>query len=175
MPPGWKEFVVVPPRAHRDRAGAGDQRSSPLARPGNLACPKDKPTRRAPPDAPAQRAHTRNGRRRQPLRRRLNWSATQRPGAVSAIHSGFLMAVSSRDCGRVNRTGVPSLTDRSPVRTTTTPAIRALPRSRRITYRLTGSPTKRITGESAMITGHVASVIAARAPRHGCLGFISQA
>jgi hypothetical protein len=48
----------------------------------------------------------------------------------------------------------------------------ALERSRCITYRFTGSPARRITGESAMITGHMASPIAVRATG---LSFMQQA
>ena len=104
----------------------------------------------------------------------VNWSATQRPGAVSAIHIGLLMTVNGRDDARVSRTGVTTRADWLPVRTTATPAIGA-PRSRRITYRFIGSPTRRITGESAMITGHMASVMAIPATGPGCLSFMQQA
>jgi len=101
-------------------------------------------------------------------------SATQRPGAVSAIHSGLLMTVNSREDGKVSRTDVNAPADRLPVRTTTAPVIGALRRSRCLTYRFTGSPASKITGESVMITGHMASATAAWATGPRCLSLMQQ-
>ena len=48
-------------------------------------------------------------------------------------------------------------------RTTASCAVEALRRTRRITYRLTGSPASRITGEKMMTSGHRARDMTARA------------
>jgi len=45
----------------------------------------------------------------------------------------------------------------------------ALRSTRRITYRFTGSPATRITGESMMISGHMARQMAAWVTGPGCL------
>jgi len=82
-----------------------------------------------------------------------NRSLTQRPGAVRAIHSGLLMTVRSREVRRGSRTAA-ARAARPPWRTTGIWAVEALRRTCRITYRLTGSPARRITGEKMMISGH---------------------
>jgi hypothetical protein len=81
------------------------------------------------------------------------------------------MTASKREYGR--RTGVASLTDSVPVRTAVTPEVGTLRRSRCLTYRFTGSPARRISGESATTTGHVASAIDARLTASGRLPFIA--
>ena len=79
------------------------------------------------------------------------------------------MAMRSKDEGRVSRMGVTARAARSPRWAMANRAIGAVQRTRRITYRFTGSPATRITGESAMIMGHVASEMAAWAAGPGCL------
>lgn len=82
-------------------------------------------------------------------------SPTQRPGAVRAIHSGLLVTARSSEVRRGNRTA--TVRAGQPLwRTTAIWPVAVLRRARRITYRLTGSPARTITGEKMTISGHSA-------------------
>jgi hypothetical protein len=85
------------------------------------------------------------------------------------------MTIKIREDGRVSPKGVTARIDRSPVRTTTTSAIGGLQRSRRITYRLTSSPKRRIAGASEMTSSHATSVTVSRAAGPSCLRRIQEA
>jgi len=81
------------------------------------------------------------------------------------------MTMKSREADGVSRPALVTRAGGSPLRITTTAVWSgaAFRRARRITYLFTGSPITRITGESAMITGHMAREIAVRVTRPGCL------
>ena len=86
---------------------------------------------------------------------RRNWSLTQRPGAVIAIHSGLLMTARIRDDRGDSCAGATIEAGEPLWPMTATWAGEALQRIRsRITYRLIGSPANKITGAQMMISGH---------------------
>ena len=91
---------------------------------------------------------------------RRNRSLAQRPGAVRAIHSGWLMTVRSGEVRRGSRTAAVQA-DRPLWPTAAIWAVEAVRRTRHITYRLAGSPARTITGEKMVISGHRAREITA--------------
>lgn len=89
-----------------------------------------------------------------------NWSLTQRPGAVSAIHSGLLMTIMSREAA-ADRGIATARVGGSPSWVAAGSPAAALLRTRRITYWFNGSPATRITGEKMIVSSHTPIEVAA--------------